>query len=75
MSKAYFAGRYDLYRDLDMKFVDHIRYVLATTLAEQQKTKRIRYARTGSLEVTLKMQQWVYLTGSAAGKIVAGGEV
>jgi len=37
LSKTYFAGRYDLHRDLDMKFVDHIRYVLATTLAEQQK--------------------------------------
>lgn len=52
MSEAYSAGLYDLHRDLDKKFVDHIRYVLATTLAEQQKTKRIRYARKGSLEVT-----------------------
>lgn len=51
MSKAYFAGPYDLHRDLDMKFIDHLRYVLATTLAEQQKTKRIRHARTDSLEV------------------------
>jgi len=34
-----------------MKFIDHLRYVLATTLAEQQKTKRIRHARTDSLEV------------------------
>jgi hypothetical protein len=35
-----------------LKFVDYILYVLTTTLAEQQKTKRIRYARTGILEVT-----------------------
>lgn len=58
-----------------MKFVDYVRYVLATNLGEKQKTKWIRYARTGSLEVTKQMQQWVYLTGSTAGKIVASGEV
>ena len=35
--------------------------------------KRIRYARTGGLELLKQVQQWVYWTGSTAGKIVAGG--
>jgi hypothetical protein len=54
--------------------LDHIRCVLATAFAEQE-TKGLGMRGQADWKLPKQMQQCVHLTGSTAGKTVAGGVV